>query len=76
MLIRIYQAEIRVAFREVRGKVGEPIVRLTPLVWTAVDRIGKTTVDENSRHAANPSYFVNGEMAEINRNLARFWEYI
>ena len=74
MLIGFDQAELHVAIREVWGKVGEPIARLTPLGWTAVGRIGKPTNDESSSHTANLSYFVNGGMAEINRNLERFWE--
>ena len=62
MLIGIDQAELHVAIREVRGNVGEPIARLTPLGWTCVGRIGKTKGDESVNHTANLSYFVDDEI--------------
>ena len=73
ILIGLDQAELHAAVKEVCGKPGEPLARLTPLGWTCVGEIRKGLCDE-SVHTANLSYFVNGGVAEVNKTLQRFWE--
>ena len=73
ILIGIDQAELHAAVKEVCGKPGEPLARLTPLGWTCVGEIRKGSCDE-SAHTANLSYFVDGGAIEVNKALQRFWE--
>ena len=74
ILIGLDQAELHTALKEVRRKPGEPLARLTPLGWTCIGEVLMRLHDADSNISANLSYFVNGGIAEINRNLERFWE--
>ena len=74
MLIGIDHADLHASIREVSGKPGEPIARLTPLGWTCVGKTRRSKNCNDSVHNANLSYFVNGGITEINRTLERFWE--
>ena len=69
--------ELHQSIREIRGEVGEPIARLTPLGWTCV---GKTLMSQKVRIQ---SHFVNrvsmfasnqNDLSIINSTLKMFWE--
>ena len=67
-------ADLHFSFKDVRGKPGQPVVRLTPLGWAC---IGPT--EEGQDHTQTNivrTYFSTGEteMSEINAMLHRFWE--
>ena len=72
LLIGMDHADLHAAIREIYGKPGEPIARLTPLGWTCVGKTKKRL--ESSTHSSNLSYFVSGGINEINRTLEKFWE--
>ena len=61
ILIGIDNAELHRTLKEVSGKPGEPLARLTPLGWTAVGEIG-SSMGGNSNHSANLSYFVQDDI--------------
>lgn len=68
-------ADLHYAIREVRGRPGEPIARLTPLGWTCIG-----CPNPSSRHMLQTNfectYFVKdqSEIEELNANLRKFWE--
>ena len=72
LLIGMDNADLHRSIREIYGKPGDPIARLTPLGWTCVGKT-KETIDK-ALHSSNLSCFVNGGIAQINRTLERFWE--
>jgi len=71
MLIGLDYLELHISLREVRGKPGEPVARLTPLGWTCV---GHYAESDNMTHFA---YFVNDNatmLQEINDSILKFWK--
>ena len=59
------------SIRDVRGKPGEPIARLTPLGWTCIGSL------QNSRpqNHANFAYFADPNMANnLDYMIRRFWD--
>lgn len=68
ILIGLDNADMHVAEREIRGKPGEPIARLTPLGWTCVGSTvpGGSDIRTNFVH----TYFVQ----QIDETLRKFWE--
>ena len=75
LLIGIDYVELHYSFKDVRGQLGEPIARLTPLGWTCTGTVsGLRGGDYQS--SFTHTYFV-GEQSdadEISGLLRQFWE--
>ena len=69
LLIGLDHAELHRTLKEVSGKPGEPLARLTPLGWTAVGEIGQS-MGGNSNHSANLSYFANEATVKIEESMS------
>jgi len=71
LLIGLDNADLHLAEKEVHGKPGEPIARLTPLGWTCVGKIAQDNgcLQTNFIH----TYFIKDE-ADISCTLRKFWE--
>ncbi|CAC5373862.1 unnamed protein product [Mytilus coruscus] len=71
MLIGLDYPDLHYSYREIRGKPGEPIARLTPLGWTCIG-------DPNSgkeQTLFNRTYFARGHENDDLYNIVRkFWE--
>lgn len=72
MLIGLDYSDLHYSFKDVRGKPGEPIARLTPLGWTC---IGNPDNDNNLTHF-NYTYFVGkaNDTSECDVLLKKFWD--
>ena len=70
LLIGMEQAEqLLYSLKDVKGRPGEPIARLTPLGWTCIGNPdGKT-----ERTHANFTFFLN-ESDKLNSHLRRYWD--
>ena len=68
-------ADLHCAIKEVRGRQGELIARLTPLGWTCIGTPGSGHETRLRTNLAS-TYFVRdlSEIEELNLNLKRFWE--
>ena len=75
MLIGLDCADLIYAIREVRGKPGEPIARLTPLGWTCIGNPCREYPEVCHTNFAY-TYFANheSEIEKINSTLKQFWE--
>ncbi|XP_070556535.1 uncharacterized protein [Ptychodera flava] len=77
ILIGMDYADLHYSYRDIRGRPGEPIARLTPLGWTCIGNTVCSNVDK-MQHQTNfaHTYFVkhSSELAEINNTLRQFWE--
>ena len=74
LLIGVDHADLLYSKQEVRGDVGEPIARLTPLGWTC---IGPPTKSMMSSHTNfNYTYFLQNGLKSVNVDeiLQKFWE--
>ena len=75
LLIGLDSADLHYSFKDVRGELGQPIARLTPLGWTCVGDLGQ--IDQhNATTNFVRTYFVSekAKMDELNATLRRFWE--
>ena len=80
MLIGLDCADLHFSFKDIRGKPGQPVARLTPLGWTCIGAMdGKS--QESIRTNFVKTYFVTRETDnvdmnefEVNMTLRRFWE--
>jgi len=68
MLIGLDLSDLHCALKEVRGKPGEPIARLTPLGWTSVGPTGS----QDSIHT-QLSFFVHEEK-QLDHLIQQMWE--
>lgn len=68
MLIGIDNADLHTSNREICGKIGEPVARLTPFGWTCVG-----IVSNSCNETSYPTFFVS-EISEVNNMMKRFWE--
>ena len=78
VLIGLDCADFHFSFKDVRGKLGQPVARLTPLGWTCIGAMDGQS-QENIRTNFVKTYFVtrktdNVDMNEVNMSLRRFWE--
>ena len=74
LLIGVDHADLLYSKQEIRGDVGEPIARLTPLGWTC---IGPPTKSMMSSHTNfNYTYFLQNGLKSVNVDeiLQKFWE--
>ena len=73
MLIGLDCADLHFSLQDVRGELGQPIARLTPLGWTCVG-----LVEEQQDYSTNfaRTYFSTEEtdVSKINTVLQKFWE--
>lgn len=75
LLIGLDCVDLHYSFKDIRGKPGQPIARLTPLGWTCVGAL-------NDVHQVNPkthfvrTYFVSDKITveDVNSVLRQFWE--
>ena len=75
-LIGIDHPHLHRAIKEIRGNIGEPMARLTPLGWSCV---GKTHINAKSRfnsNSRNASMFISNQqdLVSIEKTLQKFWE--
>ena len=78
VLIGLDCADLHFSFKDVRGKPGQPVARLTPLGWTCIGAMERQS-QESIRTNFDKTYFVTSEidnvdMNEVNMTLRRFWE--
>ncbi|MCG7879402.1 MAG: retroviral-like aspartic protease family protein, partial [Candidatus Thiodiazotropha endolucinida] len=75
VLIGLDCADLHCALKEVRGKPGEPVARLTPLGWTCIGNPEPTQKGVLQTNFAC-TYFVKdvSEIDQLNQNLKKFWE--
>ena len=78
VLIGLDCADLHFSFKDVRGKPGQPVARLTPLGWTCIGAMEGQSQD-NIRTNFVRTYFItsetdNADMNEVNVTLRRFWE--
>ena len=73
MIIGVEHLELIRSLREVSGKPGEPIARLTPLGWTA---IGPTTsgLSKGLRNATHFAFHACEVSDQLKKDIERFWE--
>ena len=71
ILIGVDNAHLIHSIREVVGEPGQPIARLTPLVWTAVGGPDSNAIDVPVR-----SHFIqtSKQHDELNETVSKFWE--
>ena len=74
LLIGLDQAELHSAIREVKGRAGEPIARLTPLGWTCVGRIKQTRQPTDPTFPVNFSFHGDDQLDRVNQLIQKFWE--
>ncbi|CAG2211582.1 unnamed protein product [Mytilus edulis] len=72
MLIGLDYPDLHYSYRDIRGKPGEPIARLTPLGWTCIG-------DPNSgqdQTLFNRTYFARGQenRNDLDNIVRKFWE--
>lgn len=75
ILIGLDCADLHCSIREIRGRPGEPIARLTPLGWTCIGNPGSCNKQIFQTNFAS-TYFVRDQsgIEEVNANLKKFWE--
>ena len=74
ILIGIDYADLHYSIKDVRGKPGEPVARLTPLGWTC---IGHPSLCPKPNYRTNfiRTYFVHEESGvELGNAVRKFWE--
>ena len=70
MLIGMDHADVHFSFKDVKGKPGEPIARLTPLGWTCIG-----SPDDAKKHMEKSrSFFIQDEDISADKILKNFWE--
>ena len=62
-------------YKDIRGKPGQPIARLTPLGWTCVGAFNDTHPTSVTTHFAR-TYFVHSQVVteDVDTVLRQFWE--
>ena len=75
LLIGLDCADLHYCFKDVRGKPGQHIAKLTPLGWTYVGALNDGHQNSPKTHFAR-TYFVSDQtaMEEVNTVLCQFWE--
>ena len=75
ILIGLDCAELHFSFKDVRGKPGQPVARLTPLGWTCIGAIEDEQHDSITTNFVR-TYFVVGQtdLNKVNATLRKFWE--
>ena len=76
ILIGVVHVHLHYSFKDVKGRPGEPVARLTPLGWTCV---GTASTQRSGGLQTNftHTYFVREQQEnsdEISNLLQRFWE--
>ena len=72
MLIGLDYLELHISLREVYGKPGNPIARLTPLGWTCIGYFS-----DSNKYLTNFTYFASKKttmLQSINNSLLKFRE--
>ena len=72
VLIGLDYSDLHYSYRDVRGKPGEPIARLTPLGWTCIGNPN----DGQEQTLYNRTYFVHDleNHGDIDNIVKKFWE--
>ena len=75
ILIGLDCADLHYSYRDIRGKPGQPIARLTPLGWTCVGALSNLPQSRLSTHFAR-TYFTSDQIGEesVDVVLRQFWE--
>ena len=75
ILIGLDCADLHYSYRDIRGKPGQPITRLTPLGWTCVGALYNLPQSRFSTHFAR-TYFTSDQIGEesVDAVLRQFWE--
>ena len=74
LLIGTDYSDLHYSLRDIKGKPGEPIARLTPLGWTCIGSPAENDSDGQETHFS--TFFVQDriQMDEVNDTLRSFWE--
>ncbi|CAC5416213.1 unnamed protein product [Mytilus coruscus] len=72
MLIGLDYSDLHYSYRDVRGQIGEPMARLTPLGWTCIGNPN----DGEDQTFFNRTYFVHHQenSSDIDNIVRKFWE--
>ena len=75
LLIGVDYAELHFSFKDIRGNLGEPVARLTPLGWNCTGPVSSLKYGSFHTRFAH-TYFVreNNDTYEISRVLRGLWE--
>ena len=75
LLIGLDCADLHYSFKDIRGKPGQPVARLTPLGWTCVGALNDAHQNGPKTHFGR-TCFVSDQtvMEEVNTVLCQFWE--
>ena len=75
LLIGLDCADLHYSFKDIRGRPGQPIARLTPLGWTCIGALGDVCLKDSRSHFAR-TYFVldQNSVEDVNVVLRQFWE--
>ena len=73
MLIGVGYPDFHFSLKDIRGKPGELIARLTPLGWTCIGNPNKTTTSWHQNQYTR-TYFrsTNDELVKIGDNIKKF----
>ena len=75
LLIGLDCADLHYTFKDIRGKLGQPIARLTPLGWTCIGSLSEIHLNDPKTYFAR-TYFVSNQVTveDVNGVLHQFWE--
>ena len=67
--------QIYILFKDIRGRPGQPIARLTPLEWTCIGALSDVYLSDPKTHFTR-TYFASDQvtMEDLNVVLRQFWE--
>ena len=75
LLIGLDCADLHYSFKDIRGRTGQPIARLTPLGWTCIGALSDIRLNDPKTYFAR-AYFASDQvtMEDANVVLRQFWE--
>ena len=75
LLIGLDCADLHYSFKDIRGRPGQPIARLTPLGWTCIGPLSSVHLSDSKTYFAR-TYFALDQVTveDVNVVLQKFWE--
>ena len=75
LLIGLDCADLHYSFKNIQGKLGQPIARLTLLGWTCIGALSEIHLNDSKTYFAR-TYFVSNQVTveDVNGVLHQFWE--
>ena len=75
LLIGLDCADLHYSFKDIQGRPGQPIARLTPLGWTCIGALSDICLNDPKTYFAR-TYFASDQVTreDVNVVLRQFWE--